>query len=90
MLEVFDPEGSLVSTNLVLINELVAASVPVLHELIRILQRENELHLCAGVNILHFIGKLFPVKIGIFGLTFPYLLTKSVKTTNFSPLINGE
>ena len=44
----------------------------------------------AGVNILHFIGKLFPVKIDMFGLTFPYLLTKSVKMTNFSPLINGE
>ena len=43
-----------------------------------------------GVNILHFRGKLFPVKIGIFDLTFPYLLTKSVKMTNFSPLNNGE
>ena len=42
------------------------------------------------VNILHFRGKLFPVKIGRFGLTFPNLLTKSVKRTNFSPLINGE
>ena len=44
----------------------------------------------AGVNILHLTGKLFPVKIGIFGLAFPYSLTKSVKTTDFSPLINGE
>ena len=26
-----------------------------------------------GVNILHFRGKLFPVKIGIFGLIFPSL-----------------
>ena len=45
-----------------------------------------------GGNILYFIGKLFPVKINIFGLTFPYLLllTRSVKKTNFSPLINGE
>ena len=27
---------------------------------------------------------------GIFGLTFPYLLTKYVKRTNFFPLINEE
>ena len=42
------------------------------------------------VNILHFIGKLFQVKIGIFGLTFHYLLTKSIKMKHFSPLLNGE
>ena len=40
-----------------------------------------------GLNILH---SLFPVKIGIFGLSFPFLLTKSVKMTNFSLFIKGE
>ena len=42
------------------------------------------------MDIFQFIGKLFPVKIVIFGLTFPYLLIKSVKMTNISLLNNGN
>ena len=45
LLHIFDPDGPLVSTDLVLINDLVAAAISMFKEILRILKRENEMHM---------------------------------------------